>query len=199
MFSQKRVVDCYEYFHLNLWAQSLPRVFFGMAGGPPVCSRCGSHELAFLSEDLRRTWAAERGVQWDYKGGLGYWRLCQACHRKVRAALHTIFCATLFCSVPFCSVRFGSVLLCCAVLGCCCWRWLACVGWPRPGDGQVPGRSRRGLPGSLARGWGGGLFAGWPGCGQTTVGTATAAPCLGASCLPRDQLPRSWSMGRRCR
>ena len=169
-----------------------------MAGGPPVCSRCGSHELAFLSEDLRRTWAAERGVQWDYKGGLGYWRLFQACHRKVRAALHTIFWATLFCSVPFCSVRFGSVLLCCAVLGCCCWRWLACVGWPRPGDGQVPGRSRRGLPGSLARGWGGGLFAGWPGCGQTTVGTATAAPCLGASCLPRDQLPRSWSMGRRC-
>ena len=87
-----------------------------LAGGPPVCSRCGSHELAFLSEDLRRTWAAERGVQWDYKGGLGYWRLCQACHRKVRAALHTIFWATLFCSVPFCSVRFCSAVLCCAGL-----------------------------------------------------------------------------------
>ena len=73
----------------ELWAQSVPRVLFGMA--PPVCSRCGSRDLAFLSDDMRRIWAAERGLAWNWKDGLGYWRLCQACHRKVRAALHTIF------------------------------------------------------------------------------------------------------------
>ena len=124
--------------------------FFGMAGGPPVCSRCGSHELAFLSEDLRRTWAAERGVQWDYKGGLGYWRLCQACHRKVRAALHTIFWATLFCSVPFCSVRFCSAVL--------CWAAVAGAGslvWAGPGQVMV-----RFLVGPA-----GGCLGAWPGDG----------------------------------
>ena len=50
---------------------------------PPVCSRCRSCELAFLSDDLRRMWAAERGLAWGWKDDLGYWRLCQACHRKV--------------------------------------------------------------------------------------------------------------------
>ena len=49
---------------------------------PPVCSRCRSCELAFLNDDLRRMWAAERGLAWDWKDDLGYWRLCQACHRK---------------------------------------------------------------------------------------------------------------------
>jgi len=119
----------------------LPRVLFVMA--PPVCSRCGDHDLAFLSVDMRRTWAAEWGVQWDFKDGLGYWRLRQTCHRKVRATLYTIFRTTLFCPVLFfCSVPFllfrsvvrsCSGLLRCAVLGCCCWCWLACVGWPWPG------------------------------------------------------------------
>ena len=66
---------------LSLRAQNVPRVLFGMA--PPVCSRCRSCELAFLSDDLRRMWAAERGLAWDWKDDLGYWRLCQACHRKV--------------------------------------------------------------------------------------------------------------------
>ena len=65
---------------LSLRVQSVPRVLFGMA--PPVCSRCRSCELAFLNDDLRRIWAAERGLAWDWKDDLGYWRLCQACHRK---------------------------------------------------------------------------------------------------------------------
>ena len=41
---------------------------------PPACARCGSLDLAFLGEDLRRAWAAEEGVQWNWKGNLAYWR-----------------------------------------------------------------------------------------------------------------------------
>ena len=39
---------------------------------PPVCSRCGSTALAFLSDELVWNWRDEKGVKWDYKDGLGY-------------------------------------------------------------------------------------------------------------------------------
>ena len=50
---------------------------------PPACARCGSLDLAVLGEDLRRAWAAEEGVQWNWEGNLAYWRLCLPCHREV--------------------------------------------------------------------------------------------------------------------
>ena len=60
-----------------------------------------------------------------------------------------LFSSAAFCSVPFLlfhSVVWScSVLLCCAALDCCCWRSLACGGWPWPVGGQVPAWPRPGI------------------------------------------------------
>ena len=125
---------------------------------PPVCSRCGSTALAFLSDEMVWNWRDEKGVKWDYKDGLGYMRLCQTCHGAVRATLPPIFWVNLFCSGVFCFVSFllfpSSVCSCSVPLR---WVVVAVAGLLlQAGPGQRLVRFLAGLAGGMCLGtWSG--------------------------------------------
>ena len=96
-------------YHTHVGPKSGAHLFFYSTANmaPPTCSLCGSLNLGCLSSGLQRTWAAERDIQWGWKVGLAYWRLCQSCRRTVRAPCVQVW----WCS------------------GCSGWGWLWWLRW----------------------------------------------------------------------
>ena len=78
--------------NINLWLEGyalrnlnspLP-LLSPMAGrnSKPLCP-CGVHEVAELSERMRKDWAALKGTCWDFTGNRPWFFFCQACHMGI--------------------------------------------------------------------------------------------------------------------